>query len=129
MRGSLISLKCISSESSITSATGAYYLSMLNLITIIIYMYRLQKLQTVFNTAEVYSSLSLSHIEGIETLNSRFQLAVTTLKKKPYDVLDHRKSVFESDFEDFQRQLSDINVSLYSKTEKLNVFKYHANLF
>lgn len=80
------------------------------LILLVIY-YRLHKLQIVFKTAKTYSSLGLSHIEGIEQLNSRFQLALTTLKKKPYDILDHRKSAFDADFEDFQRQVSDINVS------------------
>ena len=60
-----------------------------------------------------YETLSLSRIEGIETFNSRFGLLVSGLKKKPYDVLDHRKEDFEIDYEDFKLQLGDLNVRLY----------------
>ena len=59
----------------------------------------------------VYSTLGLSHIEGIEAYHNRFNLAVTTLKKKPYSVLDQRKTDFDMDFEDFKRQVKDITVS------------------
>ena len=59
---------------------------------------------------EVYSTLGLSHIEGIELLNSRFNLAVTTLKKKPYDILDHRTE-FDIHCQEFHRQVKEIDVS------------------
>lgn len=62
-------------------------------------------------TIEVYSSLGLSHIEGIETLHSRFQLIVSGMKKKPYDILDQRKTDFDVDFEEFKRSALDIRVS------------------
>ena len=58
-----------------------------------------------------YSTLGLSHIEGIEAFHNRFNLAVTTLKKKPYSVLDQRKTDFDLDFEDFKRQVKELTVS------------------
>ena len=61
-------------------------------------------------TVGTYESLSLSRIEGIDTFNSRFNLIVSGLKKKPYDVLDHRKNEFEVDYEDFKAQLTELNV-------------------
>ncbi len=58
-----------------------------------------------------HSSLGLSHIEGIDTLHNRFQLIVTGIRKKSYDVLEHRKTEFDADFEEFKRQTVDIKVS------------------
>lgn len=75
---------------------------------------RLEKLIELFRTVETYSSLSLSHIEGIEQLNSRFNLALSSLKKKPYDVLDQRKTDFDDDYEDFKRQTLELNASDYA---------------
>ena len=61
-------------------------------------------------TAE-YDTLALSRIEGIDTYNSRFNLLMTNLKKKPYDILNHRKDSFDIDFADFKLQLEEFNVS------------------
>lgn len=72
---------------------------------------RLEKIREVVETVETYSSLGLSHIEGIDTLHSRFQLAFTTVRKKPYDPLDQRKSDFDNDFQEFKRQTREILVS------------------
>ena len=58
-----------------------------------------------------YSSLGLSHIEGIDTMFSRFQLAVANIRKKSYDLLDQRKTDFDGDFEEFKRQTLEIRVS------------------
>ena len=72
---------------------------------------RLDKLREVLETAETYSALGLSHIEGIETLHSRFQLLLSNLKKKPYNPLEQRKPEFDGDFEEFKRQALDIKAS------------------
>ena len=42
---------------------------------------------------------------------NKFQVIVTQMKKKPYDYLDQRKMEFDSDFEDFKRQINDLHVS------------------
>ena len=73
---------------------------------------RLDKLREVLETTETYSTLGLSHIEGIETLHNRFQLLLSNLKKKPYNPLEQRKTEFDGDFEDFKRQALDIKVSV-----------------
>jgi dynein heavy chain len=73
---------------------------------------RLEKLRELFMTVATYACLGLSHIEGIEQLNARFNLSYTNLKKKPYNVLDQRKTEFDGDYEDFKRQLNDINTQL-----------------
>ncbi len=60
---------------------------------------------------QTYNNLGLSHIEGIDVMNSRFQLLVAGMKKKPYDLLDQRKTEFDTDFEEFKRMTLDITVS------------------
>lgn len=53
----------------------------------------------------------MSRLDGIDTFNSRFNLLVTTIKKKPYEILDQRKMDFDIDYDEFKRQLTDLNVS------------------
>lgn len=72
---------------------------------------RLKMIIEFLKTTETYETLSLSHIEGIETFNSRFNLLTSGLKKKTYDILEHRKEDFEIDFKDFILQLRDLGVS------------------
>lgn len=66
----------------------------------------------MLNIIETYSKLGSSHIEGIEVISSRFQILVTGMRKKPYDLLDQRKSDFDGDFEEFKRLTQDILVRL-----------------
>ena len=73
---------------------------------------RLQKLIDMFSTLKSFDRLSLSKIEGIEMINAKFQLIVTTMKKKPYNMLDYRKTEFDVDFEEFKRQINDLEVCL-----------------
>ena len=110
MRNHFISLRCIYLESSTISVKGTKSNNMF--FQMIITLFRLEKLQELFTTVKNYSSMGLSHIEGVEQLNSRFNLALATLKKKPYDVLDQRKTEFDGDYEDFKRQVQDLNVSM-----------------
>ena len=58
---------------------------------------------------DTFSTLGLSHIEGIETFNARFNVMIVTLKK-PYDILDQCRTDFNGDYDDFLRQLSDLQV-------------------
>ena len=53
----------------------------------------------------------MSRLDGIDTFNSRFNLLVTTIKKKSYEILDQRKMDFDIDYDEFKRQLTDLNVS------------------
>ena len=65
----------------------------------------------MIDITHTYSSMGLSHIEGLEAMHSRFQLAVTGMKKKPYDILEYRRADFDQDFEEFKRQTWEIRVS------------------
>lgn len=71
---------------------------------------------------ETYSTLGASHIEGIDVMNNRFQLIVSSMKKKPYDLLDQRKSDFDVDFEEFKRSTADILVSVLLWWSKLILY-------
>jgi len=71
---------------------------------------RLEKIKELLVTMNTFSTLGLSHLEGIETFHSRFNVMIATLKKKPYDILDHRHTDFDGDYKDFLRQLSELQV-------------------
>ena len=75
---------------------------------------RLVQIQEMVETIQQFGILKLSHIEGIESLANRFGHIVssTCIKKKSYNPLDHRKMEFVSDYEDFQRQVAELEDSL-----------------
>lgn len=72
------------------------------------FCYRLKQVESVIGTLQEFSVLKQSHIEGIDTMASRFQQIVSVLKKKPYNPLDHRKTEFVSDFEDFRCSVGEL---------------------
>ena len=57
----------------------------------------------------------------MELMANKFQVIVTSMKKKPYDYLDQRKTEFDTDFEEFKRQINELHVSLI-KFETYTVF-------
>lgn len=71
---------------------------------------RLEKVLDIMSTLKRFESLEHSHIEGIDMLNSKFQFLLTTMKKKPYDYLDYRKLDFDTDYEEFKRSASELEV-------------------
>ena len=75
---------------------------------------RLHKIIEMLDTMKAFSCLGESRIEGMEQLWNKFVLIVTTMRKKPYDLLDYRKMDFDADFEEFKRQINDLQVSLLS---------------
>ena len=64
----------------------------------------------MLNTIETYNVLTTSQIEGIEPMAAKFTHIYANIKKKPYDILDHRKIDFDIDFDDFRRHVSDLGV-------------------
>jgi len=76
----------------------------------LVHVFRVDNITELLKTIDVYETLSLSRLDGIDTFNGRFNLLITTLKKKPYDILDQRKMDFDIDYEEFKRQLTDLNV-------------------
>ena len=73
---------------------------------------RCHKIIDMMKTIKSFLILGESKIEGIEQIWSRFQLILTTIKKKPYDLLDYRKMEFDADYEEFKRQIQELQVSL-----------------
>ena len=49
-------------------------------------------------------------IEGIDPMITKFQQIYASIKKKPYDPLDHRKVEFENDYADITKQINDLQV-------------------
>ena len=52
------------------------------------------------------------NITGMELMANKFQVIVTSMRKKPYNFLDQRKMDFDTDFEEFKRQIGELHVSL-----------------
>ena len=75
-------------------------------------LHRLDNIIEFLKTVATYETLGLSRIEGIETFNARFGLLVSTLKKKSYDPLEHRKPDFDVDYQEFKLQLADLEVGI-----------------
>ncbi|XP_027868438.1 dynein heavy chain 5, axonemal [Xiphophorus couchianus] len=84
---------------------------------------RLNKILKMFDTISTYSALQDSKIEGLETIATRFQSAemqakweaiVLNMKKKNYSFLDHRKTDFDVDFEEFCKSTSELHNQLKS---------------
>ena len=41
---------------------------------------------------------------------NKFQVIVTSMRKKPYNCIDQRKMEFDTDFDEFKRQIVDLHV-------------------
>ncbi|KAL2085437.1 hypothetical protein ACEWY4_018757 [Coilia grayii] len=73
---------------------------------------RLEKIADVAGTLEDLSSLQHIKVEGTEKIYMRYQTIVTSIKSKTYNVLDHRKLEFESDYAEFRLQMQGLFQSL-----------------
>ena len=74
---------------------------------------RIEKIMELFNVLRTWKSLASSHIEGIEMMNTKLQFLITTMKKKPYDFLDYRKSDFDIDYDEFKSSIADLEVKRF----------------
>ena len=52
---------------------------------------RMQKVIDMFDLIEKFSALSTLGVEGTDSLIKRFESILAQVKRKPYDMLDHRK--------------------------------------
>ncbi|XP_028289911.1 dynein heavy chain 5, axonemal [Gouania willdenowi] len=73
---------------------------------------RLEKISDMVRTLESLEALQSMKVEGMEKVCVRYQTIVTTTKSKTYDVLDHRKLEFDSDYAEFQVQVQSLFHSL-----------------
>ncbi|KAG7231381.1 hypothetical protein INR49_012221 [Caranx melampygus] len=75
---------------------------------------RLEKIADVASTLESLAALQNMKVEGVEKIYVRYQNIVSAIKSKTYDILDHRKLEFDSDYADFQLQVQGVLQSLQS---------------
>ncbi|XP_049912492.1 dynein axonemal heavy chain 5 [Epinephelus moara] len=75
---------------------------------------RLEKIADMASSLESLAALQHMKVEGAEKIYARYQTIVSTTKSKTYDILDHRKPEFDSDYADFQIQVQGLFQSLQS---------------
>ncbi|KAJ0000193.1 hypothetical protein NQD34_012035 [Periophthalmus magnuspinnatus] len=73
---------------------------------------RLNKILDMFTTISTYSVLQESKIEGLETMATKNQTIVQSMKKKHYSFLDHRRTDFDTDYEDFCKSTLELHNDL-----------------
>ncbi|KAI9314021.1 dynein heavy chain, N-terminal region 2-domain-containing protein, partial [Zopfochytrium polystomum] len=66
---------------------------------------RIQKVIDMFSVIEKFSLLEKLGVEGMDGLIRRFSNVVNTMQRKPYDILDHRKMEYDSDYASFKSKL------------------------
>uniref|UniRef100_A0A668AV41 Dynein axonemal heavy chain 5 n=1 Tax=Myripristis murdjan TaxID=586833 RepID=A0A668AV41_9TELE len=77
---------------------------------------RLSKILEMFSTISTYSALHDSKIEGLETIATKFQAIVLSMKKKHYSFLDQRRTDFDVDYDEFCKSTTELHVSLLLQT-------------
>lgn len=75
---------------------------------------RLKQVSDIVQLIHQFSVLKTSRIEGIDTFATRFSHIISSIKKKLYNPLDHRKMEFVSDYQEFHRQISELEDQLIS---------------
>ncbi|KAJ1563094.1 Dynein heavy chain 5, axonemal [Cladochytrium tenue] len=73
---------------------------------------RIQKVIDMFSIIEKFSMLERLGVEGMDSLIRRFSNVVNTMQRKPYDILDHRKMEYDSDYASFKKQIADLEAGL-----------------
>ncbi|XP_034721741.1 dynein heavy chain 5, axonemal-like [Etheostoma cragini] len=76
------------------------------------------------SSLESLAALQHLKVEGAEKIYARYQNIVMATTSKTYDVLDHRRLEFDSDYADFQLQVQ----SLFQSLESLLDFWFHQSL-
>ncbi len=70
---------------------------------------RLEKIADMINTMELWAGILDVRIEGIEAIVVRYKSVCEAAKKKTYDILDHRKSDFDTDYSEFKTQFENLH--------------------
>ncbi|XP_037533193.1 dynein heavy chain 5, axonemal [Nematolebias whitei] len=88
---------------------------------------RLNKILEMLDTISTYSALQDSKIEGLETVTTKFQTAemqakweaiVMNMKEKHYSFLDHKRTDFDVDYEQFCKNTSELHNQMKSFMDK-----------
>jgi len=70
----------------------------------------------MITVVQTYSTLNNSTIEGIDILAIKFKNIYQGVKKKQYDILDPRRTEFDTDFLDFMTKINALEVSIHNFT-------------
>jgi dynein heavy chain len=79
---------------------------------------RTLKVEELLDIVEKWTALSRSKIEGLEPINVQFRMLISNFKKKPYDMLNTRKTDFDGDFTQFKQDVSDLLARLQDFLDK-----------
>jgi hypothetical protein len=56
-----------------------------------------------------------THIEGLQPITKRFGEIVEEVRRKPYDVLDATKNIFDRDFLEFNVHIHDLEFAVQAR--------------
>ncbi|XP_074204733.1 dynein axonemal heavy chain 8 isoform X2 [Camelus bactrianus] len=73
---------------------------------------RLEKITEMITVVQTYSALSNSTVEGIDIMAIKFKNIYQGVKKKQYDILDPRRTEFDTDFLDFVAKINGLEVQI-----------------
>ncbi|XP_042794572.1 dynein axonemal heavy chain 8 isoform X5 [Panthera leo] len=73
---------------------------------------RLEKITEMITIVQTYSALSNSTIEGIDIMAIKFKSIYQGVKKKQYDILDPRRTEFDTDFSEFMTKINGLEVQI-----------------
>jgi dynein heavy chain, axonemal len=73
---------------------------------------RLNKIADVITTIDNLSCLNVVKLEGLESVVVKYKNIAENIKKKNYDILDHRKPEFDNDYNDFKNQIEGLQYQL-----------------
>ena len=73
---------------------------------------RILKVIDMFSVIEKFCLLESLGVEGMDVIVRRFNNIVSQLQRKPYDILDHRKMEYDTDYNNFKKQVSDLETNL-----------------
>uniref|UniRef100_A0A673T0U8 Dynein axonemal heavy chain 8 n=1 Tax=Suricata suricatta TaxID=37032 RepID=A0A673T0U8_SURSU len=74
----------------------------------------LKKIQIteMITIVQTYSALSNSTIEGIDIMSIKFKNIYQSIKKKQYDILDPRRTEFDTDFLEFMTKINGLEIQI-----------------
>ncbi|XP_073740929.1 dynein axonemal heavy chain 8 [Callorhinus ursinus] len=73
---------------------------------------RLEKITEMITIVQTYSALSNSTIEGIDIMSIKFKNIYQGVKKKQYDILDPRRTEFDTDFSEFMTKINGLEIQI-----------------
>uniref|UniRef100_A0A8C0TIY1 AAA+ ATPase domain-containing protein n=1 Tax=Canis lupus familiaris TaxID=9615 RepID=A0A8C0TIY1_CANLF len=73
---------------------------------------RLEKITEMITIVQTYSALSNSTIEGIDIMSIKFKNIYQGVKKKQYDILDPRRTEFDTDLLEFMTKINGLEVQI-----------------